>query len=98
MVETIKDRLDTQAIGNIPADDRAAFTVQLMVESSLDEMVSDGVIVSFKNVQTRSFANDPTQLEVRFSYLPSFPLNYIAIKFSIDTTTGVIVSDQGQET
>ena len=95
VIESVRDMLDTQIIGNINADARAAFTVQVAVTSILESMVSKGVIVSYSpsGVQARQLPESPTTIEVRFSYVPSFPLNNINVKFSLDTSTGALVSE-----
>lgn len=97
MMESIRDTLDTQVIGQIIADQNAPFTVQLIVSSVLETLANDGVIVSYQDVQARQLSSNPTLIEVRFSYLPAYPLNYIQVKFSIDTVSGTFVAAQETE-
>lgn len=96
MIENVKATIDNQVIGQIVADERAAFSVQLLVTNTLDSMVTEGAIVSYQNVQARLLTTDPTAVEVRFSYLPAFPLNYVNIVFSINTASGVVTTDTSQ--
>jgi len=96
MVENVKNVIDNQVIGQIIVDDRAAFTVQTLVEAELDSLVTEGAIVSYQDVQARLVSSDPSTIEIRFSYLPAFPLNYVNIVFSINTASGVITTNTTQ--
>ena len=92
MIESLRQTIDDQVIGQIVADSRAAFTVQLLVEAVLEGLVSEGAIVTYSGV-TASLTNlDPTLIQVSFQYLPAFPLNYVQISFSINTSTSVVTA------
>jgi len=95
VMESVRDVLDTQVVGQVIADARAAFSVQLAVTNKLEELVGNGVISTYNpaNVQARQLPNTPTTVEVRFSYTPSFPLNNINVKFSLDTSSGALISE-----
>lgn len=95
MIESIKDTIDQQLIGQIVADPNAPFTVSTTVQGVLEALVADGVIVDYSGLQSRSLAPvDPTKIEVRFSYKPAYPLNYVSIVFSIDSSSGAIDTTQ----
>lgn len=96
MIESIKDTVDG-LIGQLIADANAPFTVSTTVQGVLEALVADGVIVDYSGLQSRRLA-DPTQVEVRFSYKPAYPLNYVSIVFSIDTTSGAIDTTQANTT
>lgn len=86
MVESIRDTLDTQVIGKVIADGKAPVIVAAAVQNVLEQLKIVGDLVNYRDIQARTLAIEPTTVEVRFSYLPAFPLNYINIKFSIDLT------------
>jgi hypothetical protein len=46
--------------------------------------------VDYSGVEAKLVSLDPTTIQVRFSYRPSFPLNYVDVKFSIDMTAGTV--------
>ena len=92
MIENVKDVVDQQIIGQIIADDNAAFTIQTLVEAELQSLITEGAIVDYQNVQSRLLTSDPTTCEIRYSYLPAFPLNYVNIIFSINTASGVVTT------
>ena len=89
MMENIRQALEEQVVGQIILDDAATFRVQLLVTAELQQLMDLGAIVSFDQIQVSRDTVDPTALQVRFSYLPSFPLNTVSITFSIDSSSGV---------
>lgn len=92
VIREVRRILDTQVVGEIPADDNAPFTVQVLVSNILQNLISSGVIAGFNpaSVQARRLVSNPTAIEVRFTYQPNLPLNNISIKFSLDLTSGLI--------
>ena len=89
MMENIRQALEEQVVGQIILDDAATFKVQLLVTAELQQLVDLGSIVSFSQIQVSRDTVDPTAIQVRFSYLPSFPLNTVSITFSINSSAGV---------
>lgn len=88
VVESVRDTLDTQIIGHVLADGNAPFVVRAAVISVLEQLRQDRDIVDYSEVEARAVTLNPSKVEVRFSYRPAFPLNYIDVKFSLDLTTG----------
>jgi hypothetical protein len=68
--------------------------VKSVVQGVLEASKSSRLINDYRDLKARLRPGDPQVLEVRFQYLPSWPLNYIDIIFNIDTASGVI-SDAG---
>ncbi len=89
MMENVRQALEEQVVGQMVLDQSATFRVQLLVADELQQLVDLGAIVSYSAIQVSRDTTDPTALNVRFSYLPSFPLNSISISFSIDSSQGV---------
>lgn len=89
MMENIRQALEDQVVGQILLDDQANFRVQLVVTGELELMVTQGAIVSYDQIQVSRDPNDATAMQVRFSYLPAFPLNRVAVQFSINSAQGV---------
>lgn len=89
MMRNLIEVLNSQVIGQLIIDVSSSFTIQVLVASELELLVQQGAIVSYDNIQVRPDPNDPTALQVRFSYLPAYPLNHIAISFSISQNEGV---------
>jgi hypothetical protein len=89
MLRSIVEALDTQAIGQLVLDASANFLIQVLVSAELDLLIEQGAIVEYGDVQVRPSPSDPTALQVRFNYLPAYPLNHIAISFSVTAERGV---------
>jgi len=86
MIESLRETVDTQIIGLVPADGNAPFIVKNAVIGVLEALRGRAELVDYRGVQARTLTGDPTTVEVRFSYLPAFPLNFVNIVFSIDLT------------
>jgi hypothetical protein len=92
MIESIRDTLEAQVIGQVPADGNANLVVKQAVMGVLEFLRGRRELVDYNGVQARTLTNDPTTVECRFSYRPAFPLNYINILFSLDLSSGDISS------
>lgn len=88
MIESVRQTLETQVIGQVIADAKAPDKISHAVASVLEALKGTQDLVAYSNVQTRISALDPTTAEVRFSYKPAFPINYIDIYFSLDLSSG----------
>lgn len=92
MIESVRDTIDTQIIGKVIADDQAPLVVRGAVIGVLEALRGDGDLAGYRNVDARTVSFDPTTIEVRFSYRPAFPVNYVDIVFSLDLTNGGVVT------
>lgn len=97
MIESVRDTLDTQIIGNIIADNNAPATVVATVIGVLEQLRQERDLVDYTGVQARLMSLEPTLIQVRFSYRPAFPLNYVDVIFSLDLTTGSVVAGSDQD-
>lgn len=87
MMESLRRTLDARIIGQIPADDAAPTVVGATVQGVLETLTQAQAIVGYSALQVRSLSPaQPATMEVRFNYRPSYPLNYIDIKFSVDVS------------
>jgi hypothetical protein len=89
MMKNLVEALDTQAVGQLILDASANFLVQVLIGAELDLLVQQGAIAEYSDIQVRTDPSDPTALQVRFSYRPSYPLNRVEIVFSITQEQGV---------
>lgn len=90
VIESIQDTLENQIIGQVIADGTAPFVVRSAVIGVLEQLRTEDDIVDYGDVQARTLTLDPTAIEVRFSYRPAFPVNYITVGFTLDLTSGDI--------
>lgn len=93
MIESVRDTLDRQVVGQIIADGNAPGIVRQTVIGVLELLRQSRDLVDYTGVDARLLSLDPTTIQVRFSYRPSFPLNYVDIQFSIDMSNGTITTD-----
>lgn len=96
IIESLRQTIDSQVIGVMIADSFAPTLIKGVVVAVLEALKSQQGLVEYRNVQARQLALEPTTIEIRFSYKPAFPINYVHIIFGIDLTTGdVTVQGQG---
>jgi hypothetical protein len=89
MMKNLVEALDTQAVGQLILDSEANFLIQVLVASELELLTNQGAIAEYGDIQVRPDPADATALQVRFTYRPSYPLNRVAITFSITAESGV---------
>lgn len=88
MVSLIQSGLDnSDLIGSAMTED-SPLSVKSVVSGVLEYCQANGTFVGYRDLQSRIAATQPSIIEVRFSYRPSFPLNYIMVTFSVDLSTG----------
>jgi hypothetical protein len=86
VIESVRDTLESQIIGNLIADDNAPLVVSAAVNSVLAALVASRDIIDYSPVESRLTSLEPTRIQVRFSYRPAFPVNYIDVEFALDLT------------
>lgn len=87
MIESIRNTLDTQVIGNLIADANSPLVVAAAVEQVLAALLQSRDIVDYSTISSRLLSLEPTTIQVKFSYRPAFPVNYIDVEFALDLTT-----------
>jgi hypothetical protein len=98
MIESIFDVINTQIIGEVPADNDAPTVVRMAIAGVLELLATAREIVDYSDIEARTLDGDPTVVEARFSYRPAFPLNYVHIVFSIDLTSADLTVDTSIDT
>lgn len=87
MAHRIKDTLDSGVIGQIVPNNEAPLFVRSSVGSVLSQLVSEECIAGYSDLKARAL-NDPTVIEVKFAYVPIYPINNVEVRFTINTNTG----------
>jgi hypothetical protein len=93
LIESVRDTLDRQIIGNLIADENAPFVVSSAVSGVLAELLQQRDIVDYTAPSARLLSLEPTTIQVKFSYRPAFPVNYIDVSFSLDMTTQTVTQE-----
>lgn len=92
MIESVRDTIERQIIGQTPADGNAPGLVQTTIIGVLEALRRNRAIVAYSGVQTQISAANPTIVLARFSYAPVFPLNFVQISFSLDLSNSTITA------
>lgn len=73
-----------------PIDDEVLFVVKSTMQGFLETAVDVEMIVNYSGLAVRQRSTEPSVVEVKFAYKPAYPLNYIAVSFSIDMATAAV--------
>lgn len=105
LYQLIDQNLDTAALVGTPISANTALQVKSIVSGGLETAKASGLIVDYNQLAVREQqppSGDPTIIQVMFAYKPSWPLNYILVSFTVDTSTGATtlstVNTAGQNT
>ena len=98
MVYRLRDYLESDNLIGQPIYPYTLINVKGSADAALQSLIRDGLIVDYTGLKVRQLATNPDVLEVSFSWLPAFPLNYIVVTFSVSLTTGNLTSSTGTST
>lgn len=90
MVESVKETLENQIIGQIIADGNSPIIVRSAIVGVLSALQSAGDLVDFATPVVQITSLEPTTITASFSYRPAFTLNYIDIVFSLDLSSQTV--------
>lgn len=68
-------------------------SIKSVVAGLLEHATTIGAILGYTGLAVRQQSVNPSVMEVEFAYQPAYPINYISIVFSIDTTTGLTATE-----
>lgn len=91
----VQQSLDQAALIGTPITSGTPLAVKGIISGALETALTSDTIQGYANVAVRqqSLPNgDPTVIECTFSYQPTYPLNYITVKFTLDLSTGNITT------
>jgi hypothetical protein len=71
-----------------PIDFDTQARVKGVLTGTLEAAVTQQTIVAYSALKVRQRSLDPSVIEVKFDYLPAFPLNYIVVSFAINLQSG----------
>lgn len=97
LYDLLQQTMESSGLIGIPIDAGTALNVKSIVAGALENAKSAtvGLIVDYSQLQVREQSppsGDPTVIEVRFAYKPSWPLNYILVSFTVDTSNGSVAT------
>jgi hypothetical protein len=92
MIETLVASVENAGLIGTPITGQTTANITGLMTSNLANLVTQGVIANYNGLTVTESSTDPTIINVTFQYVPSYPLNYITIVFSINTTSGVVTT------
>ena len=95
MTYRLRDYLESDNLIDQPIYGFTLINVKGSAEAALQSLIRDGLIVDYTGLKVRQLATNPDVLEVSYSWLPAFPLNYIVVTFNVSLTTGNVTSNSG---
>lgn len=90
MVESVKQTLENQIIGQIIADANSPIIVRSAIVGVLGALQSAGDLVDYSAPVCQISKMDPTTITASFSYRPAFTLNYIDVTFALDLSNQTV--------
>lgn len=96
LMQNLETTVERSGLIGTPIDQDTVFRVKGTVAGVLETAVETGLVVSYRDLKARQTTTDPTVIEVKFAYQPSYPLNYIVVAFTVDVQTGEFAANQQQ--
>lgn len=90
MVYRIRDYLDADGLIGMPIYDSTLIQVKASAEAALQSLLRDEIIRNYQGLKVRQIATLPDVLEIRYEWLPAYPLNYIVVRYSVAVLSGDI--------
>jgi hypothetical protein len=97
MVESVKETLENQIIGQIIADGNSPIIVRSAIVGVLSALQSAGDLVDFKTPVVQIASLEPTTITASYSYRPAFTLNYIDIVFALDLSSNTVTITENSQ-
>jgi hypothetical protein len=91
----VQQSLDQAQLIGTPITMNTPLAVKGIITGALEAALGSDTIQGYAAVSVRQQAlpsGDPTVIECRFSYQPTYPLNYITVVFTLDLSTGTITT------
>jgi hypothetical protein len=90
LVNLIRETMEVVGLIGGVVDDETLARVKSVIDGCLMAAQTSHIIRGYKQPVVRQQSADPTIVEVKFQYDPLYPMNYIVVSFSINTTTGEV--------
>ena len=90
MAKNLTNGINSANIIGSPLTPITLAALQSTVGSLLTDAKNSGLIQAYNGVTYSQNPNNPTQVNIRFQYSPTIPLNYVSVVFSINSSTGTI--------
>jgi len=95
MTYRVRDYLESANLIGQPIYPYTLVNVKSSAEAALQSLIRDGLLVDYTGLKVRQLLTNPDVIEISYSWLPAFPLNYIVVRFGVSLTSGDITVQGG---
>lgn len=95
MVYRLRDYLEADDLIGQPILPITMINTKASAEAALQSLIRDSIIRDYLGLKVRQLKKNPDVLEVSYSWLPAFPLNYILVRYAVTLSTGDVTSTGG---
>lgn len=88
MVFRLRAYLDADGLIGTMINDLTLINVKASADAALQSLIRDNVIRGYRELRVRQLSTTPDVIEVSFEWQAALPLNYIIVRYSINTSTG----------
>lgn len=88
MVQQMKGYLDADGLVGTMINDLTLVNIKASAEAALQSLTRDNSIRDYRDLKVRQVESSPDVVEVSFEWRASLPLNYILVRFALNTSTG----------
>jgi hypothetical protein len=96
MVYRLRDYLEADDLIGQPILPITMINTKASAEAALQSLIRDSLIRDYQGLKVRQLLMNPDVLEVSYSWLPAFPLNYILVRYAVTLSTGDVTSTGGK--
>jgi len=96
LANQIRTDLEKSYLVGGPLTSNTSASVLGVVQASLTNALSTGLIQSYQNLALSVNQASPTTVNVTFQYAPTYPINYIQATLSLNTQTGTVLYGNAQ--
>jgi len=88
MAARLRDFFDNDGIIGGVITETTLANVKASAESALQSLVADGSIADYENLTAQQSSTTLDVVQITFDWLPSLPMNYIVVQFTLNVTSG----------
>lgn len=88
MVQQVKAYLDADGLVGTMINDLTLVNIKASADAALQSLTRDTTIRDYRGLKVRQIESTPDVVEVVFEWRASLPLNYILVRFALNTSSG----------
>lgn len=88
MIQQMKAYLDADGLVGTMINDLTLVNIKASADAALQSLTRDNTIRDYRDLKVRQLEASPDVVEVVFEWRASLPLNYIVVRFALNTTSG----------